>query len=56
MCDYSYSRKDHLKRHVLSVHENKKKFQCDICDYRFSQKGDKIRHLATVHEKKKNFS
>ena len=44
-----------MKRHVTSVHENKKQFKCEMCDYYFSQKGDLKRHVTAVHENKKQF-
>ena len=44
-----------MKRHVDSVHEVKKKFQCEKCDYRSGQKSDMNRHVASVHEHIKPF-
>ena len=38
---------------LLSVHEGKKPFECDICDYSFSWKSNFIKHVASVHEGKK---
>ena len=36
-CSAAFPMKSHLKKHVTSVHEGKKPFQCSICDYCFSQ-------------------
>ena len=33
VCDYIFSAKCTLKKHVESVHEVKKPFKCEICDY-----------------------
>ena len=44
-----------LKKNIVSVHEGKKPFKCDICDYRCSQKVNMNRHVASVHEEKKPF-
>ena len=53
ICDYSFSRKDHMKKHVASVHEGNKPFKCDICDYSFSRKDHMKKHITSVHEGKK---
>ena len=44
-----------MKTHVVSVHEGKKPFKCDICDYNCSQKSVMNRHVASVHQEKKPF-
>ena len=39
-----------LKRHIASVHEDKKKdFKCDICDKSFSQEAIMNIHMKSVH-------
>ena len=43
-----------MKQHVLSVHEGKKPFKCDICDYSCSQKGHMKTHVATAQTLLKN--
>ena len=50
ICDYTASRKGHLKRHMESVHEGKKPHKCSICDYTASQKGTLGQHIQSVHE------
>ena len=42
-----------MKRHVDSVHENKKPHKCPICDFTSSQKSTMNIHTASVHEKKR---
>ena len=49
ICDYSFSCKRDIIRHVASVHEGKKPFKCDICDYSCSQKNVMKSHVASVH-------
>ena len=44
-----------MKIHVLSVHEGKKPFKCEICDYSCLEKGSITRHVMLVHEEKKSF-
>ena len=40
-------------KHIKTVHEDKKNFNCDICEKRFSQKDVMNRHISSVHEKNK---
>ena len=44
-----------MKRHVASVHEERKSFKCDICEYTCSQKSVMNRHVASVHTENKPF-
>ena len=53
ICNSGFTTKSNLKKHSLSVHEEKKPFKCDICDYNFSQKSNMKSHIASVHEEKK---
>ena len=53
ICDYNFSLRTDMKRHMASVHEGVKPFKCDICDYSCSEKGSMKRHVASVHEGKK---
>ena len=55
VCDYIFSFKSDLKRHVNSVHGKKKPHKCSICDYTSSQKYNLNTHIAYVHEKKKPY-
>ena len=44
-----------LNRHVTSVHEGKKPFQCNACDASFAQNSDLKKNKASVHEGNKPF-
>ena len=41
-----------MNRHIFSVHEGKKPFNCNICDYNCLKQNI---HVASVHEGKKPF-
>jgi uncharacterized Zn-finger protein len=41
--------------HMVSVHEEKKPFECTICDASFAYKHHMNRHIVSVHEEKKPF-
>ena len=44
-----------MNRHVASLHEGKKPFNCELCDYSSSVKSSMNKHIASVHEGKKPF-
>ena len=48
LCDKAYPRADTLKRHILSFHENKKLYKCDVCGKSF--KGHIRDHMRTHAE------
>ena len=48
----SSSYKDSSTKHIVSVHNAKKSFKCDICDPSFYKK----KHIVKVHESKKPFT
>ena len=53
VCNCYFSDKRILKRHIESVHENKKTYRCLICEYScYEMKTLKV-HTELVHEKKK---
>ena len=47
--------KSNLNKHVSTVHEGIKPFQCDICNACFGQKDNLNNHIAIVHEGIKQF-
>ena len=49
---YSSSGKAHLKQHILSVHESKMPFKCDICQSTFTKKSSLKTHIRNIHEEK----
>ena len=55
ICKTCFKLKANLKKHVASVHEEKKSFKCDICDYSCPRKDKMKSHMASVHEGKKPF-
>ena len=54
ICDNSYSRKDNMTQHVLTVHENKN-IKCRICDKRFTTKQTMKIHDASIHKEMKPY-
>ena len=40
---------------MVSVHEGKNAFKCEICEKIFSQKGNMNKHIALIHEGKNAF-
>ena len=50
--DYKFSLQSHMNKHVESVHERKKPFNCD---YSCSQKSKMNKHVVSVHEGEKPF-
>jgi hypothetical protein len=54
-CGVRFGREIYLKRHIISVHEEKRPFQCNSCDAKFKWKPNLKRHTDTVHEGKKPY-
>ena len=55
ICDHSFSGssvQSNLKRHIESIHENKK-HKCSICNLDFTQKCSLKNHFRSVHENEK---
>ncbi|GFR99853.1 zinc finger protein 26 [Elysia marginata] len=44
LCSLSFSLRANLVRHVTAVHENKRRFECEVCHKRFNQKNSLIVH------------
>ena len=47
LCNKSFSRKEHLTRHLKSVHFKEKPYQCPHCEKRFAEKSNLKRHVRT---------
>ncbi|EIM83277.1 uncharacterized protein STEHIDRAFT_63013 [Stereum hirsutum FP-91666 SS1] len=45
-CSKCFARREHLKRHVRSIHTNEKPYQCDFpgCDKWFSRHDNLLQH------------
>ena len=54
-CGNRFKRKDHLGRHVSSVHDKIRKYECPTCHSLFSRKTNLDDHVAEVHEGLKPF-
>ena len=48
-CDYTATRKDHLKLHKDSIHEGVR-YSCDTCDYKATTKDNLKKHKDSIHE------
>ena len=45
LCFHDFDRKDKLKRHTSSVHDEKKTFQCKLCPSYFAKKANLTIHM-----------
>ena len=48
ICDYKFTRKFVLEKHIESVHEGIKPFKCAICDYKFTRKFVLKKHIESI--------
>ena len=53
-CEKAFSRAQHLRRHIDSVHEGQKNYNCEFCVKVFSRSDKLIRHINNVHDGLKN--
>ena len=55
ICEVSFARESHLKRHISSVHEGNKEQKCEECKKKnFAEKSKLKVHVISVHEGKKH--
>ena len=52
-CDYAAGQAGDLRKHVRTVHEQRRDHACPQCDAAFGQASDLRRHERTVHKKRK---
>ena len=50
MCFAKFLQIQELKRHIITVHEEKKELKCDKCESKFAKKNCLTRHIKLVHE------
>ena len=50
-CDHTTRKKQHLKDHILAVHEKARPFTCEHCSYSATTNSTIIKHIKIVHEK-----
>ena len=48
----AFSQKGSLNRHIQTVHEEIKDFQCQFCNHASSNKCDLKKHILRIHEDK----
>ena len=51
ICSKEFDRKDKLRKHMSSVHDEKKPFKCEICPFYFAQKAKITVHIKLEHER-----
>ena len=49
-CSKSFSRTEHLKRHIHTVHEGQKHHKCESCGKSFSEARSLKKHIHRIHE------
>ena len=53
-CDYKTGQASHLRKHVRTVHEQRRDHACPQCDAAFGTASKLRAHVRTVHEKRKD--
>lgn len=43
------------ERHIMTVHEQQRPFQCNVCDRSFGRKGVLKKHVQVVHQHSRKF-
>ena len=51
VCGKDFATKQHLNRHVSSVHEKRRPELCSLCGASFAEKGILAKHMTSVHNK-----
>lgn len=55
-CGFAFGMKSNLKRHVMTVHEDRRCWRCDICGAAFGLKQNLGTHVRVKHEKRRPFA
>lgn len=50
ICGISFAKRGNKMRHILTVHNRLKQFECDLCGAKFGLKADLGRHRFRIHE------
>lgn len=54
-CGAGFGMKSNLKRHVMTVHEDRRGYQCKICGAAFGLKQNLVTHIRVKHERRRPF-
>lgn len=54
-CGFAFGMKSNLKRHVATVHEDRRLFRCKMCESAFGLKQNLTTHVRVKHEKRRPF-
>lgn len=51
-CGRAFARREHLMRHIETMHHGQKDFKCQVCSRVFSRKDNMMQHVRNKHGKK----
>jgi uncharacterized C2H2 Zn-finger protein len=54
-CGQCFGQNSDLKKHIRTIHEQRKDFQCPTCHMTFGHSSTLARHIRTVHEQRRDF-
>lgn len=53
-CGRAFARREHLFRHIETMHHGQKDFKCDFCSRVFSRKDNMMQHIRNKHGRQPN--
>lgn len=56
ICGFAFGMRSNLKRHIMTVHEDRRGFVCGICDAAFGLKQNLATHVRVKHDKSRPFA
>lgn len=56
LCGFAFGMKSNLKRHIMTVHEDRRLWRCNICGASFGLKQNLGTHVRVKHEKRRPFA